>query len=124
MAKILVIDDDEFIRVLFREILETAGHEVTDASNGQEGITLQRAHSFDLIITDIIMPEKEGIGTIIELLKEFPNLKIIAVSGGGKSGNINYLNQAKKLGAKKILLKPVDGMELLNTIHDCLTDPV
>ena len=122
MARILLVDDEEIVRVLMREALESSGHEVTEAMNGNEGVAMQRAHPFDLIITDIVMPEKEGLEMIIELKKDFPVLKIIAVSGGGRVNNSNYLGFAKKFGAQKILTKPVTQEALLYAVNGCLAE--
>jgi DNA-binding NarL/FixJ family response regulator len=83
-------------------------------------IKLYRANPTDLIITDLIMPEKEGIETIMELKKDFPDVKIIAISGGGRSKPESYLNLAKQLGAKRVFPKPIDREELLNAIRELL----
>ncbi len=120
MAHILIIDDDEDVRFLLRDILEREGHEVRDASNGKKGLKLQRESPADLIITDIVMPEKEGIETIMELHREFPEVKIIAISGGGRNRPESYLRAAKKLGAHKTLEKPFERKDLLKTIRDVL----
>ncbi|RLB31609.1 MAG: response regulator, partial [Deltaproteobacteria bacterium] len=81
MKKILVIDDDEQIRHILRRFLERAGYEVLEASNGQEGMALYRKEGPELVITDIIMPKKEGMETIMDMKGEFPKAKIIAISG-------------------------------------------
>lgn len=121
MARILVVDDEELARYTIREILEGAGHEVSEATNGNQAIAKQQAQPFDLIITDIIMPEKEGVETIIELKKEFPDLKIIGISGGGRTRNMDFLQLAKQFGAEKILSKPFTEDELLENVKACLT---
>lgn len=120
MARILVIDDEQLARFTMREILESAGHGVVEAKNGAEGIAFQRAHPFDVIITDIIMPEKEGVQTIIELRRDFPTLPIVAVSGGGRMRNLDFLKVAEQYGAKKILSKPFSVDELLTVVEACL----
>ena len=84
MARILVIDDEPYILLMLKKMLEKDGHEVDMALNGMEGIKLFEKNRFDLLITDIIMPEKEGLEIIMELKKENPGLKIIAISGGGR----------------------------------------
>src|SRR5687767_1549944 len=84
MARILVIDDDRDVRTLVLYELEAAGHEVRAASDGAQGMALQRALAADVVVTDIFMPEKEGIETICDLNAEFPQVKIIAISGGGR----------------------------------------
>ena len=98
MARILVIDDEELARFTLREILEAAGHEVVEAANGNEGTAFQRANPCDIVITDMIMPEKEGLETIVELKGEYPDLKIIAISGGGRTRNLDFLKLAGEFG--------------------------
>jgi len=120
MPHILVIDDDDQVRLMLRKILESEGYTVTDASDGKEGIECYRKNQADLIITDIIMPEKEGIETIIELKKEYPDVKIIAMSGGGKNSPEEYLEFAKLLGAIHSFNKPIRKNELLEIIKNFL----
>jgi len=120
MARILVVDDEELARFTMREILEGAGHEVEEAKNGAQGISLQRSRRFDVVVTDIIMPEKEGVQTIIELRQEFPSLPIIAISGGGRTRNLDFLKIAEQYGAKKILPKPFSEEDLLSAVNGCL----
>lgn len=119
-AHILIIDDDDRTRKLFRKILEREGYHITESSNGKMGIKMYREEPADLVITDIIMPEKEGIETIIDLRKEFPKVKIIAMSGGGHIGAESYLEIAKKIGAAKTLAKPITNDELIETIAEVL----
>ena len=118
--RILIIDDDERTRKLFRKILEKEAYEVIEASDGNEGIKIYRQDPVDLVITDIIMPEKEGIETIMDLRKESPDVKIIAISGGGLEEAEAYLEIAKKMGAAEALTKPIKNDELLNKIKDIL----
>lgn len=120
MARILVIDDEELARYTMREILQSVGHEVTEASNGNEGIKLQNEQLFDLVITDIIMPEKEGVETIIELRQAYPTLKIIGVSGGGRARNLQFLKISQQFGADKVLKKPFTYDQLLESVNACL----
>jgi len=120
MTRILVIDDEELARFTIREILETADFEVDEAENGRVGVDKQKATPFDLIITDIIMPEKEGVETIIDLKQEFPDLKIIAISGGGRTRNLDFLKLSERFGAAKILAKPFTEGQLLEAVHDVL----
>jgi len=120
MTRILVIDDEELARFTIREILETADFEVDEAENGRVGIDKQKATPFDLIITDIIMPEKEGVETIIDLKQEFPDLKIIAISGGGRTRNLDFLKLSERFGAAKILAKPFTEGQLLEAVNDVL----
>ena len=118
MARILIIDDDVQILDMLRQTLEREGFEVVDAPNGEEGIRLYREDPADLIITDIIMPEKEGIETIMELKRDFPDVKIIAISGGGRVDPEEYLHMAEKLGAKRTFAKPVEREDLLKAIQE------
>ena len=122
MGRVLVIDDEPQIRSMLRMMLERAGHEVEEAPDGIEGIRIYRNNPVDLIISDLIMPNKDGIGMIIELKKEFPDVKIIAMSGGGLNKPEGYLEGAKKLGAQQTLTKPIDRDELLRTVSDILNE--
>ncbi len=122
MARILVVDDVELERLVIRNILESAGHVVVEAENGVAAIAAQEADPFDLVITDIVMPKKEGVETIIELKRAYPALKIIAVSSGGSRKNPDYLKLAQKFGADKILSKPISMVELLDQVNACLSD--
>ena len=120
MARILVVDDNTTLRMMMRETLEKAGHEVVEACNGVEGIERAHAESFDLVITDIIMPDKEGIETIIELRKSYPDLKIIAASAGGKVNAEEYLETAKAFGANLTLVKPFGRKDILQAVDKVL----
>ena len=123
MALILIIDDEPQIRSMLKLMLERDGYEVAEAPDGIEGIRVYRQKPADLVITDLIMPNKDGIGMIIDLKKEFPNVKIIAMSGGGLNKPEGYLKGAKKLGAACTLTKPIDRDEMLRTIKDVLQSP-
>ena len=121
MAHILIIDDDvEFLK-MFRQMLERAGHEVVDAPNGKVGVKLFREVRPELIITDIFMPEKEGIEIILELKKEFPAVKIIAISGGGRKSEFGFLEMAEALGADRSFMKPFERQEMLRAIQELVT---
>ena len=130
MASILIIDDEEDIRDALQMVLERAGYEVRVASNGNEAIELQREAPAQLVITDIIMPEKDGVHTIKELSREFPGVRIIAISGGGgveplayKPGAITttaYLAAAKEVGADRVFTKPFDRKDLIQTVDELL----
>ncbi|MFP4548895.1 MAG: response regulator [Fidelibacterota bacterium] len=116
--KILIIDDDLAINKVLRKVLEMEGHEVINSYDGIEGIPiLNKTPDIDLVITDIVMPEKEGIETIMEIRKTNKAIKIIAISGGGRLKPDGYLLLAEKLGADAVLKKPFDGDELLETIE-------
>jgi len=123
MARILIIDDEPQIRSMLKLMLERDGYEVAEAPDGIEGIRIYRRNPADLIITDLIMPNKDGIGMIIDLKKEFPNVKIIAMSGGGLNKPEGYLKGAKKLGAACTLTKPIDRDEMLRAIKNVLKSP-
>jgi len=120
--RILVIDDDEQMRILLRQVMEWAGYEVMEAGDGREGMLKQRKQQADLVITDLIMPEQEGLETITSLRKEYPHIKIIAISGGGRIGPDAYLQAAQELGTDRVFSKPVDVRELAATRKDLPTD--
>ena len=122
MARILVIDDDPQIRDVLKQFLEREGYEVAVAPDGNAGLRLHRADSAGLLITDIVMPEKEGLETIMEFRHHFPAVPIIAVSGGGKNGPQDYLNPARALGAQKTFSKPFDFQELLAAVRELLPE--
>jgi len=119
-ARILVIDDEEEVRDILKQMLELEGYEVITAKDGNEGIKLFKQNPADLVITDIIMPDKEGIETIIELRREFPDVKIISISGGGRIGPHDYLAMAKKLGAERSFTKPFERKKILQAIEELL----
>jgi len=114
---ILIIEDDERIRELLRTFLEAAGYLVVDAENGAVGIKKYRENTIDLVITDLIMPEKEGIETIRELKALNPQVKIIAMSGGGVLNPEEYLSIAKRLGVLRTLAKPFSREEIVTAVN-------
>jgi DNA-binding response OmpR family regulator len=120
MKRILVVDDDWQMREMMHQALARAGYDVVEAANGKIGMNIQRENPVDLVITDLIMPEKEGIETIRELRKDFPGLKIIAISGGGRAGADGYLSVAKTIGADRTLSKPFDLKQILDTVEELL----
>ncbi|MGD0582178.1 MAG: response regulator [Bacteroidales bacterium] len=120
MGKILVIDDEPSIVLMIKKMLEKAGHEVDMALNGLEGIELFEKYKPDLVISDIIMPQKEGLETIMMLRKNYPELKIIAISGGGRIGPEGYLPTAKLLGADMVFQKPLVQKEFLEAVAKLL----
>ena len=120
MERILVIDDDVQVLNVLHLALVHEGYDVLKASNGKEGIKLHREDPVDLIITDLIMPEKEGIETIRELTAEFPKVKIIAISGGGRISSEDYLPMAKMFGAKRTLAKPIERNDLIRAVKEVL----
>jgi len=120
MPSILVIDDDDQVRDMLRQMLERAGYQVLDARDGSEGLRLFKAHGADVVITDIVMPEKEGIETIRDLMREDADVKIIAMSGGGRIGPDAYLEVAQQIGAQRTLVKPVERSEILRCVAELL----
>jgi DNA-binding response OmpR family regulator len=117
MASILLVEDDLQLRSMLRIVLDRAGHVVQEAGNGKEAIALYSKSPADLIVTDLVMPDKEGLETIREFRRSYPDVKIIAMSGGGRTGAENYLDLAKKLGADYTLTKPFSNKEILDGIH-------
>jgi DNA-binding response OmpR family regulator len=122
MAKILVIDDEPSILLMIKKMLEKAGHDVEMAINGKEGMLIFEKNKADLLITDIIMPEKEGLETIVEMRKKYPDLKIIAISGGGRISADGYLPGAKLLGANMVFQKPLIQKDFLEAVSFLLRD--
>lgn len=120
MARILVVDDEDSLRRLLKAVLERAGHEVTTASDGVEAVRLVDAGPFDLVVTDLIMPEMEGIATIQQLRRLAPDMKIIAMSGGGRGSAGDYLDMAKQLGASMTLMKPFTPEGLVEAVAQTL----
>lgn len=120
MGHILVIDDEHPVANAVANALTKAGHTVTLAHNGDAGLTKFGVERPDLVITDIMMPGKEGIETIRELRKESASLPIIAMSGGGMTGSFDILTMARKLGATEVLGKPFSVDELIAMVSRCL----
>ncbi len=120
MARILVIDDDHAVRLTIQVILEREGHEVTCASDGDQGLSVLANVSPQLIITDIIMPNKEGLATIMQIRERDTTTPIIAMSGGGRVGNTDFLKMAARLGANEVLPKPFERQDLTAAVHRLL----
>lgn len=116
MAKILVIDDDRMVRDTLKLIIQGSGHVAAFANDGREGLKMYAEFQPDLVITDLLMPEKEGIETICDLRKLRRDLPIIAISGGGRVGNADFLKVAHSLGANRTIAKPFDPDELIDTV--------
>lgn len=118
--RILVIDDDEMLRGMLVQTLERAGYQVIEAPHGEAGLKLFRADPADLVITDLIMPEKEGVETMLELRRDYPHLPIIVVSGGSRASGRDYLPIARQLGVRCALAKPFSRQEILDAIREAL----
>jgi DNA-binding NtrC family response regulator len=118
MAHILVIDDDAAVRSLTSDALRRVGHHVSEAGDGKEGLSKFRTDGADLVITDLVMPTNEGIETIMELRRDFPEAKIIAMSGALHSKD--YLQLAGRLGALRTLDKPFTTDRLLSVVATAL----
>jgi DNA-binding response OmpR family regulator len=119
---ILVIDDDTLVRETIMNFLSTAGFKVDGAGDGTVGIAHYSAKQHDLVVTDILMPGKEGIETIMDLRRINPGVKIIAISGQGWSGPVSYLDMAKQLGADSALSKPFSKSELLQAVDTVMNN--
>jgi len=120
--RILIIDDDEQIRVILQQMMEWAGYEVMAAENGKVAMEMHRKNPADLVITDLIMPEQEGLETISSLKKNFTDIKIIAISGGGRIGPEAYLPAALELGADRVFTKPFDIKAVLTAVQELLVE--
>ncbi len=118
--RILVVDDEDQMRSMIREMLESSGFKVSEAPDGKVALWINKEKPADLVITDIIMPEKEGLETIMELKRYYPNVKIIAISGADDEKRKVYLDMAKKMGADNALSKPFEKEELLTAVKDLL----
>jgi CheY-like chemotaxis protein len=123
MSKILLIDDDAAFRMLVSLWLTRAGHEVVIASNGRQGVQLASEQSFDMIVTDIVMPDQEGIETIMTLRRDGKHMPILAMSGGGALDNSFYLRSAQALGANDTIAKPFTSSDLLGKVSRLLDGP-
>jgi two-component system chemotaxis response regulator CheY len=120
MARILLIDDDDALRTMLRVTLIHFGHTVIEARNGKEGIAAFPYSEADLVITDIVMPEKEGNEVLMELRKKEPSVQIIAISGGGRGKATDYLRVAIQLGAAIALTKPFSNEALMAAVNQLL----
>lgn len=120
MSQILIIDDEPQIRSMLRQIFEREGLEVMDAPDGDVAMKLLRQQQADVIVTDLIMPDKEGLETIMEIRQEFPQCKIIAISGGGRNDPKDYLQLAKKLGAARTFAKPIERKAMVAAVKELL----
>ncbi len=121
MATVLIVDDEEMLRGMLRQALKKDGYDILEASNGNEALELSNTHEIDLLITDLVMPGKNGLDLIMELKKGQHNMPIIAISGGGGiDTNYDYLSVARLIGATSIFSKPIDLGQFRNTVSNLL----
>jgi CheY-like chemotaxis protein len=116
MPSVLVIDDEDQIRRLIREALEQAGYVVEEARGGKEGLERYRTNPADVVLMDILMPDQDGLESMLTLRREFPAFRVIAMSGGGMIGVLNFLDVAKMMGACRTLQKPFEMKALLDAV--------
>ena len=117
---ILLVDDDDQFRAMLNEALTGEGYQVVEARDGRQALALYASKPTDLVITDLVMPEKEGLEMIVEMKRLHAGVKIIAISGGGRSSSQNYLKMAKAFGAQIVLAKPFSHREILEAISQVL----
>ena len=120
LKRVLVIDDEALARELIRRILEKEGYEIAEAVNGEQGVESFKGRPCDLVITDLIMPVKNGINTILEIRQLVPDLPILAVSGGGAIAKERYLNAAGYIDGVTTLAKPFTRQQLVDAVAFCL----
>jgi len=120
MASLLVIDDEPGLRTFIKEMFQEAGHAVVVAANGTLGLAHFKEGSYDVVITDLILPDKEGNEMIAEMRRLVPGQKIVAISGGGPTRNPEFLDMAEELGADELLPKPFSMQDLRRAVAACL----
>lgn len=120
MARILIADDEPQVRDLFRTVLERAGHDIIEAEDGDGALAAYHSQRPDLVLIDIIMPNREGVETIAELRRISAGVPILAISGGGMTGCGVFLDFARRMGANRTLTKPVRNADLLRVVAECL----
>ena len=120
MQTILVVDDDAIMRATLRDMLQAEGYDVVEAKDGNEAMRIVGSTDLAMIVTDILMPDKDGIELILEVNKTMPDINILAISGGGYLSADNYLSMACDLGAKTTLVKPFEIDSFINEVNKCL----
>lgn len=122
-ATVLVVDDEELVRMQIAATLEFDGYTAAQAANGTEAVEWLKHNRADVMITDILMPSKEGLETILEVRRNHPHLKIIAMSGRAPSESVDFLATAQEFGANRVMPKPFGRIQLLDTLRELLGDP-
>jgi CheY-like chemotaxis protein len=122
LAKILVIDDEEGVRRVIGKILVRVGHDVLEAPDGKVALSLLKEEAADLVICDLFMPEMDGVEVLRQLRRDYPNLRVVAISGGAYQGRVQLLDVAKALGAVAVLGKPFQPHQLLELVNDLLRE--
>lgn len=117
MATILIVDDEPALRKIVRQMVESEGHVVVEADNGRAALNVFRARNPEIVITDIVMPQKDGIEMIAELRRESPAVRVVAISGGGRTRNLDVLRLAERAGADVVLAKPFTRVELIDALE-------
>ena len=123
MKKILIVDDEPAIRSMLSVVLATDDRKFVEATNGTEAQEILETSEFDLVISDVIMPDCDGIELVMAIRLKLPNVPVIIMSGGGRVQASHYLKLAKKLGAAKVFEKPFDTVDLRATVSTLLGDP-
>lgn len=120
MANILVIDDEEGVRQVVAKVLEREGHDVVEASDGKVALSLMHNNLPDVVVCDLFMPEMDGVEVLRKLRRDYPQMSVVAISGGGYQGQVQLLDVAKKLGAVAVLKKPFELSELVAAVNRAL----
>jgi two-component system, chemotaxis family, chemotaxis protein CheY len=123
VARILIVDDEMLVLYSMRMMLEAGGHQVDEAESGEGALALLRRGSYDVLVIDIVMPRKDGVETILDVRNQWPDLPILAISGGGPAGHLDRLDSARRFGADSTLEKPF-AEDLINREIDALLHPL